>query len=56
MVKIKGTAEISVRKTNNRGYEISTVYGGYYRHRLYLGYTQKEAIKLFVEALKKGEV
>ncbi len=35
------------------GIQISTVYKGYHRHKLYIGYSLKEAKEAFREYLKK---
>lgn len=56
MVNIRDFNEVSVRKTNNGAYEVSTMYGGIYRHRLYIGYTKAQAVKKFKKALEKGEI
>ena len=56
MVKIKDIEEIKVRKVNDGYYECSTMYGGYYRHRYYMGYTRKQALSKFKKALERGEV
>lgn len=56
MVKIKDIDDITVRKVINGAYECSTMYGGYYRHRMYMGYTEKQARAKFRKALEKGEV
>lgn len=53
MVKIKDIDDITVRKVNQGMWEISTLYGGYYRHRCYMGYTKAQAIKKFKAELKK---
>ena len=56
MVKIKDIDDITVRKISNGMLEISTMYGGYLRRRRYMGYSRKEAIKLFKKALGNGEI
>lgn len=56
MVNIRNIDEITVRKINNGAYECSTMYGGYYRHKLYIGYTKKQATAKFKKALAKGEI
>ena len=56
MVKIKDINEITVTQKSKKVIEISTVYGGYYRCRTYMGYTKAPAIKMFKEALKNGKI
>ena len=56
MVKLQDINDISVRKLGNSVYELSTMFGGYFRHRQYIGYTKTQAIKLFKKAIEKGEI
>jgi len=56
MVKIKDINEVSVRQISPKMVEVSTVYGGYYRHKIYMGYSKKDAIQLFKKALAEGKV
>lgn len=56
MVKIRGEVEFTVEKINNGAYKISTMYEGYYRHKVYIGYTKQQAIEKFKEALIEGEI
>lgn len=56
MVSIRNFEEVSVRKTNNGAYEVSSMYGGIYRHRLYIGYTKAQAVRKFKKSLEKGEI
>lgn len=43
---------ISINRTFQGAWELSTIVGDQYIHRQYMGYTKKEAIKLFKEYLK----
>ena len=43
---------ISVERTHN-GLVLSTMHNGYYVHRLYQGYTKREAIEAFKDYLKE---
>lgn len=43
---------ISYRQTFQAAWELSTVYNGYLVSRQYMGYTKKEATKLFRKYLK----
>ena len=56
MVNINDIDNVTVRKTNNGMYECSTVYKGLFRHHYYLGYTKAQALKMFKEAVAKGEL
>lgn len=56
MVKIKDIDEITVIRKSKDVLEISTIYGGYYRHRTYMGYSKAQAIKMFKDSIKKGEI
>jgi hypothetical protein len=46
---------ISYRQTFQAAWELSTVYNGYLVSRQYMGYTKKQATKLFRQYLK-GEI
>ena len=56
MVAIKDINALTVRKVGKSTFEVSSLYGGFFRHRLYVGYTQKEAEEKFKQALAKGEL
>ena len=56
MANIKDIDEIKVRKVNNGMCECSTMYGGYFRHHYYMGYTKAQAKAKFKKALEKGEL
>ena len=43
---------ISYRKTSQGAWELSTVSGGYLVSRQFMGYTKKDATKLFRQYLK----
>ena len=47
---------LTVHKRGTAVYEISTIYDGYFKHKLYIGYTRQQAISHFKKALKKGEI
>ena len=46
---------MNIEKTFQGAWRISTVIGNQYFHRQYMGYTKKEAVRLFKEYLK-GEI
>ena len=56
MVSIRNFDEVSVKKINNGAYEVSTMYGGTFRKRLYIGYTKAQSVRKFKKALEKGEI
>lgn len=56
MANIKDIDEVTVVKKGTSVYEISTIYKGYYRHRLYVGYSRRKAVSQFKKALERGEV
>lgn len=56
MAKIKEVVEFSVKKVSDKVWDISTVYGGYFRHRTYMGYTKKQAIAQFEEDLSEEKI
>ena len=56
MAKIKDVVEISVKKVSDKVWYISTIYGGYFRHRTYMGYTKKQAIEQFEEDLDEEKI
>ena len=49
-----GNMDITATKTNN-GVLLETLYRGTYYHKLYSGYTKREARKLFSEFVLKEE-
>lgn len=51
MVKINDVSALQVRKIAKSVFEISTVFDGYYKQKLYIGYNQKDAVKLFKQEL-----
>ena len=56
MVAIKDINALTVRKVGKSTFEVSSLYGGFFRRRLYVGYTQKEAEDKFKQSLAKGEI
>lgn len=51
MAKIKDEVEMHVHKISAKVWDISTIFGGYFRHRVYMGYTEKQAVEQFKEDL-----
>ena len=51
--------ELTITRTagvNGGGYRIAAMVGGYYVERLFLGYTRREAVRLFRAAIRGGGV
>lgn len=56
MVKIKDPEDITIRQISKKVYELASIYGGYYRHKIYMGYTKAQATKDFKDKIKRGEL
>lgn len=49
---MKERTTISIRKTDNGYLELTTIYRDHLVRRLYIGYSQREAVRRFKEVLK----